>query len=1340
MNKKEYLKYFTYKSQNIIKDFCYDLQNSKADCFVILPRKAVCLVKSLLLAGLLPKEFSNKPIYFSTNFTLNNGTFANKKIAIVDDVAITGLSIAEATNVLIDTYGVEPQNIEIIILAANSDSFFLDFTDKKSKISLLNSNNLRKLNKTDCSELCSNIATVLCSMGIPYDCEFPNYNSITISSENYRELFSPLFWECFNVSNQYHQKSRINVITLIPVKSIINELYQIIGIDLHNWTHFKIRVFSKYIDQNMYEIRIVPMAIMDEMQNSYICRLYETLIGKNFKTKDIFTKFRLLQFYFALSLGELFWNKNSDLKKPNLESTLLFGLFGTKKKEILSILSSRTFNQNSHYNNDITTKIIPNNDIITDNNDAFYKSNEKSYFLSFEPNNIFSKNIIQLYEDRQSFAKEYFMSKNNFRNLHSSEFANLKKKSLPPYSYNYFCKVINNSSKYYDTNNLVSIFLDRATDLGFIVPTVYTNNEIIYKAYRHGEGSGDITNDPQCFKLFISFFRTYVRETMGSFSQISSIDLEKIIVLFCYFANQKELLNDFMKFDNGRFITTQYSIHGAVPVTYTFPELINEEFKFHSYAEDDEYSIWITDMLSKENCISRVNPKKNSGPYIIHNFNTDDIPINDKKQSKIKQIAILIGEWYCIYNDKFDANVFRNKATILTSCENISSITKALLAEVQYCIRNRYGDFNEQKNKSPNDFMNYINDILKSNSYLAINSGLKKFEDFIYFDKNSVQDFTGQSIMYKTISEIQKNLESVNQLAGEMWNELWKDYCNSEPIINTYLEESLIELVNFLYRFSAIYRSFYIVSSSENENTSLVDELVSQYKINMSKWKKDTVLDCFDKCQKIIDSQTTVEKKIDDLTKIYYSCVQKAELCRDNIEEHLDLGFNNYTELYNGCLIILLNTSKDCSTANIIHEAITTFREDRNELLAVEVNNSSKIDNQSQERQLFLILAKTKDNLNILFQIMKFIFEKNINKQKEYSCILCPSLPEEAYYSYAIDSNIQKSNNRFKQKVINPILEKLKDLNWNFVLVSSPSTYNEHIDFLVDQSKYLTETFGSKESASFDKINLMPKETYQMKIYNIPTKKLGIITIREDETAAVIREFNLFENKNKEITYYTGEYKTDQTNYQLYLRRTTAKGNSAAASALSMLINDWNIDFVVLLGVAGTIKPDEANICDVVIANKIIDMTYGSETSDDYIPKTTMPEIDIRLIEKINNFQTQIYGQKFPNSDNNPEGKDTFKCAFGPIGDSGHVVRADEAVSRKNLKTIDSSCIAVETESSGVASLLRDWKLKSKNIIGPLVIRGISDGADIKKDKNDKFHFTASKNAAIILKKFLQYL
>ena len=1332
MNREEYLKFFTYTSQSVIKDFCDDLQNSKADCFVILPRKAVCLVKSLLLAGLLPKEFSNKPMYFSSNFTLNNSTFVNKKIAIVDDVAITGVSIAEATNMLIDTYGVKPQNIEIIILAANSDSFFLDFTDEKSKKSLLNSNSLRKLNKTDCSELCSNIATVLCSMGIPYDCEFPNYNSITISSENYRELFSPLFWENFNVSNQFHQKSGINVITLIPVRSTNNEIYQKIGIDLHNWIHFKIRVFSKHIDQNMFEVRIVPMAIIDEMQNSYICRLYETLIGKNFETKDILTKFRLLQFYFAFNLGELFWSKNNALKKPNLELTLLFGLFGTKQKEILSILSSQTFNKDFYYHNDAIPEPIPNN--------AFNNSTEKSLFLSFEPNNLFSKSIIQLYEDRQSFAKEYFLSKKNFRNLHSSEFAELKAKSLYPYSYNYFCEMISNSSNYYDTNNLVSIFLDRATDLGFIVPTVYTNNEIICKAYRHGEGSSDITNDPQCIKLFISFFRSYVCKKMGSFSQISSIDLEKIIVLFCYFADQKEILNNFMKFDNDCFITKQYSIHGAIPITYSFPELIDKDFKFHSYAEDDEYSIWITDLLSRDHCISRVNSKSNSGPYIIHDFNTDDIPKKGKKYSQIKQIAILIGEWYSAYNMNFDANIFRGNATVLTSCESIFSISKALLAEVQYCIRNWHGDFKKESSKTHSDFKDYLNNILKSNSYLAINNGIKKFEDFVFFDSNSTQNFTGRNIMNKTINEIQKILEANNPLAGEMWNEFWDDYRNSKPITDTFLNEAIIDLVNFLYCFSAVYRSFYIVSSSENNNKSLIDALVSQYETNMIKWKKDIVLNCFTECKEIIASQVPVEEKINDLTKIYYSCVQKAKQCRDNIEEHLDLGFNNYTEEYDGCLIILLNTSKDFSTANVIHNVIKTFRKKHNKLLAVEVNNNSRIVNQTQETQLFFIFAKTKNNLNLLFQIMEFIFDNNTSKDKKYSYILCPSLPEEAYYLYSLNSNIQKSNNRFKQKVVNPILEKLKDLNWDFTLISSQSTYDQNINFLVDQSEYLIKTFGSDEPTTSDEIKLMLKETYEMQIYNIPTKKLGIITIREDETAAVIREFNLFENKSKKITYYTGEYKTEHTNYQLYLRRTTGKGNALAASALSMLIKDWDIDFVVLLGVAGTIKPDDANICDVVIANKIIDMTYGSETSDDYMPKTTMPEIDISLIEKINNFQTQIYGQEFPNSDNNPEGKHTFKCAFGSIGDSGHVVKADEAVSRKNLKTIDSSCIAVETESSGVASLLRDWKLENKKIIGPLVIRGISDGADIEKDKTDKFHFTASKNAAIVLKRILPYL
>ena len=163
-----------------------------------------------------------------------------------------------------------------------------------------------------------------------------------------------------------------------------------------------------------------------------------------------------------------------------------------------------------------------------------------------------------------------------------------------------FEPILNN----YNSELLISLFIDRAIDRGIIVPTIYydTKRHYLCRAYRHGEdlpfGLGD---ECRLLRYLLHLSRMiqhieYGKEVEG----IAQVSFEKMIVLFYQMGIRKgNLFNRFLGFNNIRLLKPFLSLHGVIEGFIDPSELEEERVDaVHIYSERDDngmrYITWLT--------------------------------------------------------------------------------------------------------------------------------------------------------------------------------------------------------------------------------------------------------------------------------------------------------------------------------------------------------------------------------------------------------------------------------------------------------------------------------------------------------------------------------------------------------------------------------------------------------------------------------------------------------------------------------------------------------------------------------------------------------------------------
>ena len=224
-------------------------------------------------------------------------------------------------------------------------------------------------------------------------------------------------------------------------------------------------------------------------------------------------------------------------------------------------------------------------------------------------------------------------------------------------------------------------------------------------------------------------------------------------------------------------------------------------------------------------------------------------------------------------------------------------------------------------------------------------------------------------------------------------------------------------------------------------------------------------------------------------------------------------------------------------------------------------------------------------------------------------------------------------------------------------------------------------------------------------------KRIGIIVAMQEELEE-IKEYveDINEKEIRHITFIEG--KVEEKNVVLVQ---CGIGKVNAAMVTQALIDSYNIEYIVNIGVAGALNP-MLNIGDVVIADKLIQHDFDITAfghSKGYI--TGVGD----FIQTDENLKNKLEKLNHNNKDND------YKIKLGIIA-SGDIFCTDIEMKNKIYSKFDADC--VEMEGAAIAQVCY------LNEIPFVVMRSISDSPNGKNAITfDKFLKIASKRIANLL-------
>ena len=224
-------------------------------------------------------------------------------------------------------------------------------------------------------------------------------------------------------------------------------------------------------------------------------------------------------------------------------------------------------------------------------------------------------------------------------------------------------------------------------------------------------------------------------------------------------------------------------------------------------------------------------------------------------------------------------------------------------------------------------------------------------------------------------------------------------------------------------------------------------------------------------------------------------------------------------------------------------------------------------------------------------------------------------------------------------------------------------------------------------------------------------KKIGIIFALKEELDETKKLFNnVVKHKIYELTIYECRYKS----VICYLVE-SGMGKVNAARTTQVLIDNMNVDYILNVGVAGSVSKN-INKCDIVVADKLVQHDFDLRPLN--FEKGLIPNVG----KYINCDKELVKIAKTIKMDTN--------VVIGTIS-SGDIFITDEHMGSKINNKFNALC--VEMEGAALAQVCALCKVPF------LVIRAISD-SPYEKDNNITFEEFLSISSDMVSKFIIQFL
>lgn len=957
---------------------------------------------------------------------------------------ISGTSIAKIANLLLDME-IPPENIEVIVLAIDRKYNFMDFIDPKSGISLFSRERTSDFEDPECIRLSNDIAQMIAVAGESYNVDFPEYNRFTVDDKKFESFFNKSLWNIYEVTNVFHQKGGNVVYTFIPKPAVVDRVSQYLKCNIWKFSQLKIRLIAHKNNEHEYSCVIVPLVVIGKISFESLHKIWECILGEDLEQPigrihwNNTALFRLIQFFIPMVLANMFikWNELSGI--VSLDFTCIPMLFGYDCASFIDEFARKDKCPCA------SEKIV----VIPKINEHFSKEFKRNFCKrgAFDINARLLKPFSHWYTHKEIPVRdqivEYAHSHGgiNFRScldiLHKID---CDDRLNHGYSLEYLCNDIADMAEHYDIPSTVLIFLDRAIDMGLIVPTnsVEMKEGTICRCYRNGEDFPFSSAD----QSRLMYFLCKLNERLDG-EVIGKINFEKIIVLFMQLAKKSKspiIFNDFQGFDNHELLTVKYCIHGAVLVNVKQNAQIDQ---LHPYAENNSYCPWLKELLLNDGLISEVQIPGTSWPGIKINASQLankilEPTLTQEVESQIGLYASVIGNWYMIYKTKHQAieddtdeklgtGGFRRDITILTSCSSLDTLAGSLLAELHYCLLDLEetvfgklvsGSYEAGTMKLCKDFDLYFGTEMnsrderrkyKTNAYSAMYNGITKASDY---------HTGGAEKVIRRVSEYFTQSDSTDTLKN-LWQIFWSKERAEKVPPNQELQKWVYECITYLYIFYISYSELHNLASAEKVS---IEDSDSPYLISTQKFREQFNTEIFSFAQasnvddKLIRQVNKLckeesfrlkdlqEKKLSICGNLKSLEKNMTSLCQ-NIEMYLSEQSLQYIESYQFCTILTLSASDE---NNILHVLRNESKPGIRGIEWVQDGPTATATDTIQYCMLFLSEDLQDETLSL--------FAKFFNK-----IVVFKDLPEQLAIKYNVRTDGKNLQMQFQQNVLDAL-------------------------------------------------------------------------------------------------------------------------------------------------------------------------------------------------------------------------------------------------------------------------------------------------------------------------------
>lgn len=1054
---------------NSLRYFCDQINNSDADLFVVLAQKAVCLFQILLSQNLLKNDICTKYITsHALDFCLVNELKHFKgKIALIDDIMVTGYSISHIANILVRS-GVPAENIQIIALVRDTTYQTIQFTDLLScKSKFYCAVETEDLQCTDLSYQICKTLTYYCK---PYDSDFPVYQESKAETLKALSWMNPSLWTSYETTPA-HAPSGVSSWTMFPKELWKDRLWKLLGISIDKYVHLKVRLYIKEYPDGSNDITFVPMALFHEISAADLIRLYPLLIQHPLEEMTractLRAKVRLLQYYIAHCL----YIAASDLMiglsvhGPSINDMQI--LFGCQIAEQIQVQLKNVKKSSAHISPfeakaceiDLLGYTKQRNTF--DMQSIFKLDDQYAYELTSELLKPFEYwNKTQEFPSRTEIAKKPRHYLND-----SEEIEKIRNHLNTGFSLHALQRIIYPAQGYFNSEHLVSVFLDRAIDNGLIVPVLYeykdgTSKEpCICQAYRHGEDLPYGHADKERLLYFLKQLDVYMRDLNGGLSEsIAFVTLHKMVALFYQLGLKRgSLFNRFLGFGNDPFLQERFCVHGIVQ-TIRNNSPFSDAPPFYASAEDENNvnEEPLTKFLVHKLCVEGFIDEEKSTykRYIIQTDKIDDF-VSQKREDgnnspfgvlsedvaeNIELIARIIASWYVWkYSSGGDRvkDTFKKDITCLTSCADIYLFASAIGTEVHY--------FKRYWTQNAKDVLRRIIGGEECSGEEFCNPSTKQ----AMYSGREKNDFFKSRRVLKVINEVTHFLEEVREylkntqttpeaklkIDGKMSDaiNLWKDSWKGLTVSGTpTLQEATEQLVKYHYFYSVCYE--WLECGGATSKSDILIENSDSYQAYAAHYPQEAKnkLDFFKELIK--DNSKDHSERAKKFIKTIDVKVRKSEELINSIIEELAGKSDSYTIQYDSVLLLSIAETDVEVSDQMLRDVWKALPENAEKTRFNMIHLFSE-DNTYQQYGIFYNDPYAEEDstpynmgdwpCRQLFRFYKEFLPIAYKGAYATSAVLVPHLPPDAVFSHNLRRNVEKHAANFKTHFADPLLASL---------------------------------------------------------------------------------------------------------------------------------------------------------------------------------------------------------------------------------------------------------------------------------------------------------------------------